>query len=278
MTAPVAAHWRTMKVLVTNDDGVDSPGLIALARALVDDGHDVMVVAPARDNSGAGASIGVIHADQHTDAEAVELDGLAGLPAFAVDGPPGRCVITALRGGFGPQPDMVVSGINPGCNTGRAVLHSGTVGAALTAANFGVAGLAVSIDAPASRVAPGEIRWETAAGVAAAAVDWLAAAGPGTVLNLNVPNLPADRLAGARQATLAPFGTVQAAVVEPAPSGGRLQMELRPTTETLPPDSDTALVKAGYVAVSAITGIRLDAERDVTGVLEAVAPEGRRTA
>jgi 5'-nucleotidase len=135
-----------MKVLVTNDDGVASPGLHALARALVDDGHDVIVVAPDREMSGSAAAIGQVHIEAGIDAERVDLPRLDGVPAYAVAGPPGLCVLTARLGGFGDPPDLVISGINPGCNTGRAVLHSGTVGAALTAANFGCRGLAVSID------------------------------------------------------------------------------------------------------------------------------------
>jgi 5'-nucleotidase len=315
-----------MKVLVTNDDGVGSAGLHALARALVAAGRDVVVVAPDRDMSGSGAAIGHIHADQHIDAERVELPGLAGVPAYAVDGPPGLCVLAARLGGFGAVPDLVISGINPGCNTGRAVLHSGTVGAALTAANFGSRGLAVSIDVVSGLLheqggdgagsrgtpvgggsdalvdmveAPGDVvappgdptddatgdpdsgtgappergvprHWDTAAAVAAAAVDWLLAAPAGTVLNLNVPDLPADRLAGARAATLAPFGTVRSTVVESAEDGGRLQMEMRPTAVDLPADCDTALVAAGYVAVSAVSGIHVDGGVDVGGVLDAV--------
>jgi 5'-nucleotidase len=323
-----------MKVLVTNDDGVESAGLHALVRALVDDGRDVLVVAPDRDMSGSGAAIGQIHIDEHIDADKVELPGLPGVPAYAVDGPPGLCVLAARLGGFGDPPDVVVSGINPGCNTGRAVLHSGTVGAALTAANFGGRGLAISIDVASrliqeqggasvtpvaggqhaaaevveapddepgvdvadddgagddvlddggtgdrSRPEPGSPRhWETAAGVAAAAVGWLIASPKGTVLNLNVPDVPADRLAGARPATLAPFGTVRSSVVESAEDGGPLQMELRPTEADLPPDCDTALVAAGFVAVSAITGIQLDGDVDVSGVLDAVVAEARRSA
>ena len=308
-----------MKVLVTNDDGVGSAGLHALARALVDDGHDVVVVAPDGDRSGSGAAIGQLHADDHIDAERVELPGLAGVPAYAVDGPPGLCVLAARLGGFGDPPDIVVSGINPGCNTGRAVLHSGTVGAALTAANFGVRGLAVSIDvvsglvheqvgapdAGDGSVAAGPVgdvavgadgaapvielvdapegtaeapapergapeHWATAAAVAAGALGWLARAPKGTVLNLNVPDLPAAMLAGVRPATLAPFGTVRSTVVESAEDGGRLQVELRPTTDQLPPDCDTALVAAGYVAVSAISGIRVDEAVDVSGALALV--------
>ena len=135
-----------MNVLVTNDDGVASPGLHALARALVDDGYDVIVVAPDREMSGSSAAIGQVHVEEGIDAERVVLPGLDGVPAYAVAGPPGLCVLSARLGGFGDPPDLVVSGINPGANTGRAVLHSGTVGAALTAANFGCRGLAVSID------------------------------------------------------------------------------------------------------------------------------------
>jgi 5'/3'-nucleotidase len=275
---PPAADLSGMKVLVTNDDGVSSPGLHALVRALVGDGRDVVVAAPDRDMSGSGAAIGRIHLDEHIDARRVELPGLAGVPAYAVDGPPGLCVLAARLGGFGGPPDLVVSGINPGCNTGRAVLHSGTVGAALTAANFGARGLAVSLDVPARLEQAVPRHWDTAAAVAAAAVGWLAEAGPGVVLNLNVPDLPPERLAGARAATLAPFGTVRSAVVETAEGGGRLQMELRPVNVELPPDCDTALVKEGYVAVSAIGGIQVDPQVDVGDLLGTLVQDARRTA
>lgn len=306
-----------MTILVTNDDGVESIGLHALVRALVDDGRDVVVAAPNCDWSGAGAAIGKVHVDEHIDAQQVELPGLAGVTAYAVDGPPGLCVLAARLGGFGPPPDLVVSGVNPGCNTGRAVLHSGTVGAALTGANFGVRGLAVSIDVAralfheqaGNRISPvgeGEeamvevveapedastgaeagtaldrgspLHWDTAAGIAAAAVDWLTGAPKCTVLNINVPDVPVGRLAGARSARLAPFGTVRSTVIESAEGGGRLQLEMRPTTADLPPDCDTALVAAGYVAVSAVTGVHIDDRVDVRGVLDALVDGERRTA
>jgi 5'-nucleotidase len=150
--------------------------------------------------------------------------------------------------------------VNPGPNTGRATLHSGTVGAALTGANFGVSGLAVSIGV-------GEpVLYETAAAVAAAAVEWLERVDQRTTLNINVPNLPVAELRGVRWAKLAPFGTVRAAVVEAGE--GRLQMELRETGLELPPDTDTALVIAGYVAVTSIVGIRATEEVDVAPWLE----------
>jgi 5'-nucleotidase len=297
-----------MKVLVTNDDGVESPGLHALAGALVAAGYDVVVAAPDRDMSGSSAAIGQIHVDEEIEAAPIELPGLEGVPAYAVDGPPGLCVLAARLGGFGDVPDLVVSGINPGCNTGRAILHSGTVGAALTGANFGCKGLAVSLDVssralheqaggatpdqaasiPAgdgssATVAVAEERpatvahWDAAAAVAAAMVPWLLDAPDLSVLNVNVPNMPVDKVAGARPAQLAPFGTVRSSVVESAPGGGRLQMELRPTDDEIPPDSDTGLVAQGFVAVTAIVGPRA-ADLDVSGALEAATLDASRSA
>lgn len=250
----------SLRVLVTNDDGVESPGLHALAAAVVEAGYDVVVVAPDDDMSGTGASLGRLNADAHIDAVPVELPDLAGVPAFALPGPPGLCVLAARLGALGDPPDLIVSGINSGCNTGRAVLHSGTVGAALTAANFGARGLAVSVDRPdvdarSDGVPP---QWATAATVGAQAVRWLADAPDGTVLNVNAPNLPLAEVRGYRWASLAPFGTVRTTVVEPAgPSGGRMQLELRPGANgDLPAGSDTALVKAGYVTITRLSGIQ----------------------
>ena len=312
-----------MRILVTNDDGILAPGIAALAQAMVAAGHDVVVAAPLDDRSGSGAAIGAVHADGTIDVKPVELDGLDGVPSFMVTGPPALCVMAARLGGFGDPPDLVVSGINPGCNTGRAVLHSGTVGAALTGANFGCRGLAVSIDVSTLHLheqargtvpvgdgdraraevvestemgddpgARGRLRdvsgimidrpahWDTAATVATSALSWLASdkAPPCTVLNVNVPNRPLDRVVGARAATLAPFGTVRSSVVEAAPDGGRLQIEFRPTDTELPPDSDTAVVARGSVSVTALSGIGIDERVDVSAVLDLVPTEDRRTA
>jgi 5'-nucleotidase len=235
-----------VRVLVTNDDGVLAPGIAPLAAAVVARGHDVVVAAPQEDMSGSSAAIGRMHADETIDVAPVELDGVDA-PCFGVLGPPALAVMAARLGGFGAPPELVVSGINPGPNTGRAVLHSGTVGAALTAANFGVSGLAVSIDVG------DPYHWATAAELAAAALDWLVEQPPKTVLNLNVPNLPLTDVRGVRPASLAPFGTVRAALVE---SQGGLQMELAEHGVELPPDSDTALVRTGWAAVTSLVGIR----------------------
>lgn len=250
-----------MRALVTNDDGVDSPGLWALARAVVAAGHDVVVAAPADERSGSGAAIGLVGAEDGIEVVPVELEGLEGVPCYAVTGPPALAVMAGRLGGFGEPPEVIVSGINPGPNTGRAVLHSGTVGAALTGANFGVSGLAVSIGA-------GEpYRWETAAVLAAEALAWLVEAPVKTVLNLNVPNVALEDVLGVRSATLAPFGTVRASLAEA--QGERLIMELVEHGMELPAGSDTALVRAGYAAISSIVGIRVAPQPvDVAEVLE----------
>lgn len=232
---------------MTNDDGVLAPGIGALARAMVATGHDVVIAAPHEDMTGFGAALGSFHADGTIDVKPIQLDGLDGVPTFMVTGPPALCVMAARLGGFGTPPDLVVSGINPGPNTGRATLHSGTVGAVLTGGNFGVSGLAVSIGVG------DEILWETAGELAALALEWLVDQPPKTLLNLNVPNLPLAEVRGVRWARLAPFGTVRAALV-PGESG--LQMELREHDEKLPDDSDTALVRDGYASITSIVGIR----------------------
>ena len=247
MTSAAGAGGRP-RVLVTNDDGVHAPGLTALAAALAGAGHDIVVVAPDDDRSGAGAGIGPVHAGEGIELVAVELPGLEGVPAYGIGGPPALAVMAARLGAFGDPPVLVASGVNPGHNTGRSVLHSGTVGAALTAANFGISGLAVSLgfDEP--------LHLDTAGAVAVAAAGWLFAAPRRTVLNVNVPNLPLRDVAGVRWARLAPFGTVRAALADGG--NGRLQIELQATDVEVDPDTDTALVGAGYVTVTGLTGVR----------------------
>ncbi len=260
-----------MQILVTNDDGIDAPGIGPLARAVVAAGHDVVVAAPLDDRSGSSAALGRLHVDDTIVLEDRRLDGLAGTPCFGVEGPPALCVMAARLGGLGPLPDLVVSGINPGPNTGRSVLHSGTVGAALTAANFGISGLAVSMGV-------GEVyRWETAAELAMGALAWLLEQPAKTVVNLNVPNCRLEDVRGVRWATLAPFGTVRAALVG-AQGGSGLQMELREHDEQLPDDSDTALVNAGYAAVTLLRGITAAPASDVADAIELTSLAGARAA
>jgi 5'-nucleotidase len=259
-----------VRILVTNDDGIDAPGLLALVAALDDAGYEVVAAAPLQDMSGCSAALGSVGGDP-IQTERRTLPGLDHVAAYGVAGAPALAVMAARLGGFGEPPSLVASGVNPGHNTGRATLHSGTVGAALTAANLGVSAVAVSVgwdNAP---------RFAAAAHLAVAAVGWLESAPTRTVLNLNVPGVDPEEVKGVRWAELAPFGTVRAAVV--SSEEGSLQMELRETGAALPPDSDTALVLAGYAAVTSIVGIRAGEWQPVAAEIERRAarpPAGRR--
>ncbi len=125
-------------VLITNDDGYDSPALLALKQA-IEPAADVTVIAPSSNRSGVGRALTI---SRSMLVERVELAD--GSPAFAVDGNPVDCVrFAALKLG-GVIPDVVVSGINLGINAGDDVTYSGTVGAALEALVQGWGGISVS--------------------------------------------------------------------------------------------------------------------------------------
>jgi 5'-nucleotidase len=246
------------RILVTNDDGVHAPGIHALAVALAKDGHEVTVAAPLVDFSGSGAALGPSHAEG-LRVDELELPGLDDVPVWGVDGPPGMCVMAAHLGAFGARPDLVASGINLGGNTGRSILFSGTVGAALAAANFGLRGLAVS----QSLSDPWVIETGAAFGVAAAR--WVLDQPRGTVLNVNVPNLAMADVRGVRTGRLAPFGVVR--TVLEGQREGRLELVLRETDEELDDDTDTMLVFNGYVSVNALVGPRAVDPGDAVDVL-----------
>ncbi|MGA2529629.1 MAG: 5'/3'-nucleotidase SurE [Acidimicrobiales bacterium] len=259
-----------MRVLVTNDDGFDAPGLACLARALCEAGHDVIVVAPQSEASGAGAGIGPVHLRQGgIRSEAVAPIGLEGIEAIAADALPALIVITACLGAFGPIPDLIASGINPGRNVGRAVLHSGTVGAALTSVHFGLKGLATSIQAgivPSTyESADGShIYFDSAAALAVEFAAHLETAPPRTVLNLNVPNLPLARIRGVRLARLANTGlNFMARVNEREPDPSHDGSSSRSGDESAPKDSDDALTELGWAVVTPLTTVTEDRRPEI---------------
>lgn len=230
------------RVLVTNDDGIDSPGIRELSRGLAPD-LDVIVAAPATDTSGSGTGIGRFDPGGGV---AVEPRDLGGPPSYGIAGPPGLAVTAAALGAFGPKPDLVVSGINLGTNTGRSIVHSGTVGAVLTAQSFGIRGLAVSIE-------PSEpFRWATAIAVARAAARWLLRERAVLALNVNVPGV--DPVRGAKWADLDEFGHFQVATTDL--SAARLQLEVTSPDTGLDPASDTALLREGYVTLTPLSPVR----------------------
>ena len=145
---------------------------------------------------------------------------------------------------------------------GRACALIAILGAALTAANFGISGLATSI----ATGEPSELA--TAVLLATAALAWLVDAPARTVLNLNVPNLSPAEVRGVRNARLAPFGSVRAAMAESR--DGMLQIELTETDVELDPDTDTSLVMAGYAAITALVGVRAIEDFDASAALAEV--------
>src|SRR4051812_16215152 len=209
-----------------------------------DAGHDVLVVAPSGERSGSGAAIGRLHRAGPLACTEVEWPDLPDVPVYAIDAPPAATVYAGVLGAFGERPDVVASGINPGANTGHLVLHSGTVGAALTAAGLGVPSLAVSLRWSED----GTYLWDTAATLAVPALAWAVAGDATRVLNLNVPNRPLTELRGVREATLAPYGEFWVASADLR--DGDLRMEFTGKTNDFDPATDEALLSEGFATVT----------------------------
>jgi 5'-nucleotidase len=243
------------RALITNDDGIGSPGLVALAAAARDAGLDVVVAAPDREYSGAAASINAVQEDGRTVIERVRLDDLPDVPAYAVRSAPAHIVVLALHGWLDPVPDLVLSGINRGANVGRAVLHSGTVGAALTAGLLEHRALAVSLNVPLHPER--EPLWETATGYLPQVLELLMSSPESTTLSLNVPDLPAAEVGELRAATLAQRGIVQSLVDEVGEAGVRLR-EVETGDDEDDPDCDRALLARGHATLTALQGLRED--------------------
>ncbi|MEM9562606.1 MAG: 5'/3'-nucleotidase SurE [Actinomycetota bacterium] len=251
-------------ILVTNDDGIDSVGLHVLARALTSIG-DVTVVAPDQEYSGAGAAIGALHVMQ-PEAHEASIDGIE--TSWSVTGPPGLCVMFARLGAFGPLPDLIVSGINPGANVGRSVYHSGTIGACLTGRNGAIPGLAVSQSVASFGVEGqgwdemlADQQWDSAAAVAVDVAAAMLADPPGDtgVLNLNVPNLPLSELTSWRWTEVGqtPPRAMSKAVLEPKHGhDGAYKVELTWGDEqTQPEGTDTWAIQSDVVSIGWLSRI-----------------------
>ena len=265
---------KKLNILVTNDDGIDSVGLHVLARAMQSIG-DVTIVAPDSEYSGAGASIGALHLMEPVITE-VAVEGVD--TAWTVSGPPALCVFYARMGAFNFEPDLIVSGINPGANLGRAVYHSGTIGAALTGRNGGIPGIAVSQSFADPLEDTDESRqdydervsrqlWDPAAEIAVEVVKGMidtdfADVG---VLNLNVPNLPIDQIKGwdwTEVGRTPPWAMTEATLIarDDAPGTYRLETTWGSANEQ-PPGTDSAAILDGRISVTVLSRIAaLDAE------------------
>lgn len=240
-----------MRVLVTNDDGVGSEGLWSLARAVAGAGHDILVAAPMADMTGMGAALGGNLGEGTLHYEELTRDDLAEVRCVAVDGPPALCVVLTQLGAFGDPVELVASGVNPGANCGRSTLHSGTVGAAMTAANNGAHGIAVSLDDDGSA-----LHWESATHLVPSLIDRLGAIDKGRrVINLNAPNLSLEAIRGVEVASLAKWGDAAGELIDEG--GGTLGFERRPGRRSPIEGTDHAAIKQGCIAVSELIGFRV---------------------
>ena len=237
-----------MRVLVSNDDGVDADGIAVLASHLRQAGHEVTVVAPDRDRSGASNSltldlpIRVRRIDHYT---------------CAVAGTPTDCVHLALTGMLEFEPDIVVSGINNAANLGDDVIYSGTVSAAMEGRFLGLPAVAVSL---VSRNHDPQ-HFDTAARAAVAIVDRLRAdpLPADTILNVNVPAIPWDALQGYEVTRLGNRHRAQGCVPHTDPRGNTVYwIGLAGAEADAGPGTDFHAVRSGHVS---ITPIQVDLTR-----------------
>ena len=241
-------------LLLTNDDGIDAPGLAALAAAVQHLGR-IVVIAPDRERSGAGHAL--------TLGRPLRVRS-RGNDRFEVDGTPTDCVhlgVFNLTGGRPPR--LVLSGINRGANLGDDVTYSGTVAAALEGTLLRIPSIAVSVE----RDAEGQPSYDVAAAVAARVAEKALEHGvpQGVLLNVNVPVGTPRGIRVTRQGTR----TYRAAAVERLDPSGRPYFWIAgaDTTPAQEPDGDHAAIREGFVS---ITPLHADMTHDPSrGILAA---------
>lgn len=176
-----------MRILITNDDGIDSPGLAVLERVAAQMAEDVWVVAPETDQSGLSHSL--------TLGDPLRIRAL-GSQRFALRGTPSDCVIMATRRIMASKPDLILSGINIGQNAADDVTYSGTVAGAIEGTLIGVPSIAFSL--AFDHEGDGDPQWETAEHFAPEVIKKLLDFGfpDGVLFNVNFPDIPKSRITG----------------------------------------------------------------------------------
>lgn len=242
LLAPVGAQPPPYRILITNDDGVRAPGIAAVAQVLQAIGQ-VIIVAPASDQSGTGHSIvrtEPIFREDLTLANGLKAIGLTATPASAV--------AVAIGNILPARPDLVVSGINRGYNLGFTAYVSGTVGAAREAAMQGVPAIATSL---ADAGAPRDflIAAEEVLGVARRVKQY--GLPSNTFLNVNIPAMPTGGYRGYQITTQALRKGGEESFAEMThPSGRAIYWNVYKEGGTAPPGTDMAAVTDGYVSVT----------------------------
>jgi 5'-nucleotidase len=229
-----------VNILVSNDDGYQAPGIIALVEALKTVA-DVTVVAPARDRSATSNSI--------TVDRALRIETAANGFHF-VDGTPADCVHVAVTGFLDFRPDLIVSGINHGSNLGDDTIYSGTVAAAMEGLLLGIPAIAMSLTAKPAK------HFATAADVALNLVKRFQASPPIVpwLLNVNVPDVPLAALKGVRTVRLGKRH--QAEPVEKIVlTDGSVEWRVGPVGKAADagPDTDFGVIEMGYASVTPLS-------------------------
>lgn len=238
---------NNMRILLSNDDGYEAPGINALAQAL-QDVAEITIVAPERDRSGASNSLTL-----EMPIRARRL----GENLIRVDGTPTDCVHLAITGLLDHEPDMVISGINAGANMGDDVLYSGTVAAAMEGRFLGLPAIAVSLAGSGHRFT----HYEAAAKVARQFIDRLASdpLPQDTILNINVPDMPYEELSGYQATRLGHRHKAEPVIKAEDPRGRDIYWVGPPGAEQdAGPGTDFYAVRNGYVSV---TPIQIDLTR-----------------
>ena len=235
------------RILLTNDDGVQAPGILAAAQALKAIG-EVTIVAPAVNQSAKGHSITI---EDPIYVDAVTLSG--DLQATSVAGTPATCVKVALGALLARKPDLVVSGINRGWNLGSVTYVSGTVGAAREAALAGIPAIAASLSSEESNYAP-------AAAIVRQVVEMARKAGfeRGVFLNVNVPAGSANAIKGIQLTRQSALTGVERFEEQRSPRGRKYFWSVwnEPTGDA--EGTDVWAVEHGYAAVTPLRATEFD--------------------
>jgi 5'-nucleotidase len=248
-SAPAAQAPRPYRILLTNDDGVRAPGILAVAQALQPLG-EVTIAAPSENQSGKGHSIVT------SDPIFVDMVTLAGgLRAFSIVATPATCVKVGVRGLMSERPDLVVSGINRGYNLGMVTYVSGTVGAAREAALMG-------IPAIASSLAVEETDYAAAAQIVRRVAEMVRQTGiePGVLLNVNVPAGPAATIKGIEVTRQSALSGEERFEEQRSPTGRRIFWSIwkEPTGDAQ--GTDVWATEHGYAAVTPLRAGEFDAK------------------
>lgn len=232
-----------MNVLLSNDDGVQSPGFRALCREFQAKGHNICAVAPMRQQSGVSHAITVF---EPLRSQVIDEPGFK---AFGIFGTPADCVKLGLAELAPWQPDLVAAGINLGRNVGPDIFYSGTIGAAAEGAHAGIAAMAFSFADPQ----PSAEQLAEAARIGvdmAERIDWHRIRG-GLVINVNYPAALLGSCKGSAVCAQAPPVWKNAYGRREDPRGWPYWwMEGGNDWAAVPDDSDMALLESGYITIT----------------------------